>query len=126
MPRRLLKNPALTIYSVDGEAETPILDETAISQNNSGVSLGEAIMNYQSKRFWIGMGLGRKPFELTSVIILENSGETPDITTLYSAGTLIINTLDNLVWVGTGNPTTEGSFVSVSGGGATSLDGGTF
>jgi hypothetical protein len=123
MPRRLLKNPALTIYSVDGAAETPILDESTIQNNNSGISLGEAIMNYQSKRFWIGMGLGRKPFELTSVFILENSGETPDVGTLYPAGTLIINTVDNLAWVGTGNQTTEGSFISVSGG---DLDGGTF
>jgi hypothetical protein len=125
--RTVRSNPAVAAFYLDGgENETPILDETTVSQNLYGIPMGEIVINNLSKRFWLGVGLNKTPFELSNVIILENSGETPDITTLYSAGTLIINTLDNLVWVGTGNPTTEGSFVSVSGGGATSLDGGTF
>lgn len=126
MSRRLLRNPLLTIYSLDGETEGPILDQNSITQNKSGVPLGEALMNYNSKRFWIGMGLSRTPFELTSVILLENSGETPDVDVLYNAGTLIINTVDNKVWVGTGNTTTnEGSFVPISES-TIDLDGGTF
>jgi hypothetical protein len=125
MARRILQNPGLTIYSVEGQTETPILDETQVTQNLTGTALGQAIINYNSKRFWIGMGLSRTPFELSNVIILENSGETPDVSFLYNAGTLIINTVDNTVWIGTGNQTTDGSFVPISET-TIDLDGGTF
>lgn len=120
MARRILQNPLLTIYSVEGQNETPILDQTEISEKLTGIGLGEAIVNYKSKRFWIGMGLGRKPFELSNVILLENSGEIPDTNNFYNAGTLIVNTVDNLVWIGTGNSGTENSFVSLGSGGPSS------
>jgi hypothetical protein len=117
MPRRLLKNPALTIYSVDGEQETPILNESVINEKYNGIGLGEAIINYKSKRFWIGTGLSRKPIEVPNVIILNNSGETPDESVVYNSGTLIVNSEDNNVWIGTGNTGTGNSFVSISSGG---------
>jgi len=114
MPRRLLKNPALTIYSVDGEQETPILNENIVNQEYNSIGLGEAILNYKSKRFWIGTGLSRRPIEVPNVIILNNSGETPDSTVTYNAGTLIVNSEDNNVWIGTGNTGTGNSFIPLN------------
>jgi|694.fasta_scaffold01918_6 hypothetical protein len=127
MPKRTVRsNPAVAAFYLDGgENETPILDETTVSQNLYGIPMGEIVINNASKRFWLGVGLNKTPFELSNVIILENSGETPDVSVLYNAGTLIINTVDNKVWIGTGNQTTDGSFVPISET-TIDLDGGTF
>ena len=68
-------------------------------------------------------------------VILSESNQIPDVNMFYSAGTLIINTVDNKAWIGTGNNGTNGSFISISpsaadnadiDGGEFSLDGGTF
>ena len=73
--------------------------------------------------------------ETPNIINLTVAGETPSTSTIYNAGTLIINTVDNKAWVGTGNASTEGSFISISpsaadnadiDGGEFSLDGGTY
>lgn len=127
MPKRTIRsNPAVAAFYLDGgQNETPILDETDVSQNLYGIPMGEIVINNLSKRFWLGVGLNKTPFELSNVVILENAGETPNANTLYNAGTFIINTVDNKVWVGTGNSTTEGSFVPISES-TIDLDGGTF
>lgn len=123
--RTVITNPAVAAFYLDGINETPVLDQSNIDQNSYGVPMGELIINNKSKRFWLGAGLRNTPFELSNVILLQNSGETADTSTLYNAGTLIINTVDNKVWVGTGNATTEGSFVPISES-TIDLDGGTF
>ena len=122
--KRLLPN-GLQLFSID-TGYTPILNETSVSAERTGVKIGETIINYEDKRFWIGMGLAKTPLELTNVINLNVSGETPSTSVVYNAGTIIINTVDNLAWIGTGNTTTEGSFISLQSGAAISLDGGSF
>jgi len=59
-------------------------------------------------------------------VILNESNQIPDVNMFYSAGTLIINTVDNKAWIGTGNASTEGSFISLQSGAEISLDGGSF
>lgn len=59
-------------------------------------------------------------------VILNESNEIPDTNMFYSAGTLIINTVDKKIWIGTGIVTNEGSFISLQSGAAISLDGGSF
>jgi hypothetical protein len=116
--RTVRSNPAVAAFYLDGgENETPILDETTVSQNLYGVPMGEIVINNLSKRFWLGVGLNKTPFELSNVIVLKNSGETPNPNVLYNSGTLIVNSEDNNVWIGTGNTGTGNSFVSISSGG---------
>lgn len=122
--KRLLPN-GLQLFSIDS-GYTPILNETLVSTQRTGVKIGETIINYEDKRFFIGMGLTKTPLELTNVINLNVSGETPSTSVVYNAGTLIINTVDNLAWIGTGNHGTNGSFISLQSGAEISLDGGSF
>jgi hypothetical protein len=122
--KRLVPN-GRQLFSIDS-GYTPILNETLVSTERRGVKIGETIINYEDKRFFIGMGLTKTPLELTNVINLNVSGETPSTSVVYNAGTIIINTVDNLAWIGTGNTTTEGSFISLQSGAAISLDGGSF
>jgi hypothetical protein len=120
-------NLVLKLLGFATSAETPVdTDSLAQSGGGNGLLMGEAAINNSMKRFWIGMGRYQAPIEISNVIILKESGETPSLETIYNAGTLIINTVDSLAWVGTGNQTTNGSFVSINGGGVSSLDGGTF
>lgn len=123
--RTVRTNPAVAAFYLDGINETPVLDQSIVEQNSSGVPMGELLIDNKLKRYWLGAGLRNTPFELTNVLILDQSGEIPNANTLYNAGTLIINTVDNKVWVGTGNATTEGSFVPISES-TIDLDGGTF
>jgi hypothetical protein len=125
MPRRKANPENLNTYIFDNANDLPELNVTNVVNKADGLTLGETTINPYLKRLWIGMGRQNLPFELSNVVILENAGETPDLNALYNAGTIIINTVDNLAWIGTGNQTTEGSFVPISGG-ATDLDGGTF
>lgn len=119
-------NLVLKLLGFTTSIETPVdTDTLAQSNGGNGLLMGEAAINNYAKRFWIGMGKYQAPIEISSVVILKESGEIPSENTLYNAGTLIINTVDNLAWIGTGNQTTEGSFISISGG-VTDLDGGTF
>ena len=131
--KRLVPN-GFQLFSIDS-GYTPILNETLVSTQRTGVKIGETIINYEDKRFFIGMGLTKTPLELTNVINLNVSGETPSTSVVYNAGTIIINTVDNKAWLGTGNASTEGSFISISpsaadnadiDGGEFSLDGGTY
>ena len=120
-------NLVLKLLGFTTSGETPVdTDILAQSGAGNGLLMGEAAINNSMKRFWIGMGKYQTPIEISNVLILKESGETPSMQTVYNAGTLIINTVDNLAWIGTGNRTTEGSFVSINGGGVSSLDGGTF
>ena len=118
-------NLVLKLLGFTTSAETPV-DTDTLAQNGAGNGLlmGEAAINNSMKRFWIGMGKYQAPIEISSVIILKETGEIPSENTLYNAGTLIINTVDNLAWIGTGSMGTNGSFVSITG--VTDLDGGTF
>lgn len=59
-------------------------------------------------------------------VILSESNEIPDTNMFYSAGTLIINTVDKKIWIGTGIITNEGSFISLQSGPETGIDGGEF
>lgn len=127
MPYQQFENSLLNLLGLFNHTETPVLSDQQTASGASGLSLGLAAINNIDKRFWIGMGRYQAPIEISNVIILENSGQIPSSQTVYNAGTLIINTVDNLAWVGTGNQTSEGSFVSINGGGGvSSLDGGTF
>ena len=119
-------NLVLKLLGFTTSAETPV-DTDTLAQNGSGNGLlmGEAAINNSMKRFWIGMGKYQAPIEISNVIILKQTGEVPSVNELYNAGTLIINTIDNLAWVGTGNQTSDGSYISINGG-VTDLDGGTF
>jgi hypothetical protein len=124
MAYQKFENSFLNLLELFTQTETPVLsDEQAVSGN--GLSLGLAAINNLDKRFWIGMGTYQAPIEISSVIILKQAGETPSASKTYNAGTLIINTVDNLAWIGTGNQTSDGSFVSINGG-IVDLDGGTF
>jgi len=122
--KRLIPN-GFQLFSIDS-GYTPILNETLVSTERRGVKIGETIINYEDKRFFIGMGLTKTPLELTNVINLNVSGEKPSASVVYNAGTLIINTVDNLAWIGTGNHGTNGSFISLQSGAEISLDGGSF
>lgn len=119
-------NLVLKILGFTTDVETPV-DTNTLAQSGSGNGLlmGEAAINNSMKRLWVGMGRYQTPIEVSSVIILKQSGETPSTNVVYNAGALIINTVDNLAWVGTGSMGTNGSFVPVNGG-VTDLDGGTF
>lgn len=125
MPRRKANPENLSTYIFDNVNDLPELNPTNVANNTDGLTLGETTINPYLKRLWVGMGRSNLPFELTNVLILDQSGETPNANTLYNAGTFIINTVDNKVWVGTGNTTTEGSFVPISES-TIDLDGGTF
>lgn len=119
-------NAFLKLLGLFTENETPVTTDSAAQSNGgNGLLMGEAAINNIDKRFWIGMGRYQAPIEISSVIVLKQSGETPSINVVYNAGALIINTIDNLAWVGTGSMGTNGSFVPVNGG-VTDLDGGTF
>ena len=116
--------------------ETPVVtDIQAATDNGNGLLMGQAAINNLDKRFWIGMGKFQAPIEVSNVLILTVSGQTPSISVVYNAGTIIINTVDNKAWIGTGNNGTNGSFISISpsaadnadiDGGEFSLDGGTY
>ena len=127
MAYQKFENSFLNLLGLFSPTETPIsTDEQALVGSGQGLSLGLAAINNIDKRFWIGMGRFQAPIEISSVIILKESGEIPTSNTIYNAGTLIINTVDNLAWVGTGATGTSESYISINGGGITDLDGGTF
>ena len=44
-----------------------------------------------------------KDYVNSFVQIFGTSGQSPDNATVYSAGTILINKIDNKVWIGTGN-----------------------
>jgi hypothetical protein len=120
-------NTYLNLLGLFADTETPVkTDDQAATGNGNGLLMGQAAINNINKRFWIGMGKFKAPIEVSSVMTLTISGQTPNGS--YNPGTLIINTVDNLAWLGTGGTGTEGSYISISGGmgGITDLDGGTF
>jgi hypothetical protein len=120
-------NAYLKLLGLNTDNETPVnTDAAAQAGSGNGLPMGEAAINNINKRFWIGMGKFQAPIEVSSVVTLTISGQTPSGS--YNPGTLIINTVDNLAWLGTGGTGTEGSYISISGGmgGITDLDGGTF
>lgn len=110
--KKLVPN-GFQLFSIDS-GYTPILNETLVSTEHTGVKIGETIINYEDKRFFIGMGLAKTPLEVSNVLILNISGQTPSTSVVYNAGTIIINTVDNKAWIGTGNNGTNGSFISIS------------
>lgn len=118
-------NAFLKLLGLNTDYETPVnTDAAAQAGAGNGLLMGEAAINNINKRFWIGMGRYQTPIEISSVITLTTSGQTPNGDTVYNPGTLIINTVDNLAWIGTGGTGTDGGYISISG--ITSLDGGTF
>lgn len=121
-----LSQPYLKFYGLSSANETPTLNETINSTKGNSLSLGFGAINNIDKRLWVGMGRYQSPVELPIVIILKQNGQTPSTSVVYNAGTIIINTVDNLAWIGTGNTTTEGSFISLQSGAEISLDGGSF
>lgn len=114
MPRRKANPENLSTYIFDNVNDLPELNPTNVANNTDGLTLGETTINPYLKRLWVGMGRSNLPFELTNVIILNSSGETPNVSTTYNAGTLIVNTVDNLVWIGTGNNGTGNSFIPLN------------
>jgi len=136
MSYKSFENSYLNLMGIFNSGETPVVtDIQAATDNGNGLLMGQAAINNLDKRFWIGMGKFQAPIEVSNVLILTISGQTPSTSTVYNAGTIIINTVDNKAWVGTGNASTEGSFISISpsaadnadiDGGEFSLDGGTF
>jgi len=127
MAYRKFENSYLNLLGLFTKSETPVVtDLQAATDNGNGLLMGQAAINNLDKRFWIGMGKFQAPIEVSNVVTLTVSGQTPNITTQYNAGTLIINTVDNLAWIGTGNASSEGSFISLQSGSEISLDGGSF
>ena len=136
MAYRKFENSFLNLLGLFTKSETPVVtDSQAATDNGNGLLMGQAAINNLDKRFWIGMGKFQAPIEVSNVLILTISGQTPSTSVVYNAGTLIINTVDNKAWIGTGNASTNGSFISISpsaadnadiDGGEFSLDGGTF
>ncbi len=136
MSYKSFENSYLNLMGIFNSGETPVVtDIQAATNNGNGLLMGQAAINNLDKRFWIGMGKFQAPIEVSNVLILTISGQTPSTSVVYNAGTIIINTVDNKAWVGTGNASTEGSFISISpsaadnadiDGGEFSLDGGTF
>jgi hypothetical protein len=118
-------NAFLKLLGLNTDNETPVnTDSAAQTGGGNGLLMGEAAINNINKRFWIGMGRYQAPIEISSVITLNTTGQTPNGDTVYNPGTLIINTVDNLAWIGTGGAGTDGGYISISG--VTDLDGGTF
>ena len=136
MSYKSFENSYLNLMGIFNSGETPVVtDIQAATDNGNGLLMGQAAINNLDKRFWIGMGKFQAPIEVSNVLTLTISGQTPSTSVVYNAGTLIINTVDNKAWIGTGNASTEGSFISISpsaadnadiDGGEFSLDGGTF
>lgn len=136
MSYKSFENSYLNLMGIFNSGETPVVTDTqAATDNGNGLLMGQAAINNLDKRFWIGMGKFQAPIEVSNVLILTVSGQTPSTSVVYNAGTIIINTVDNKAWIGTGNASTEGSFISISpsaadnadiDGGEFSLDGGTF
>ena len=119
-------NAFLKLLGLNTDYETPVnTDSAAQTGGGNGLLLGEAAINNINKRFWIGMGRYQAPIEISNVITLNTTGQIPNGDThVYNAGTLIINTVDNLAWIGTGSVGTDVGYISI--GGAIDLDGGTF
>lgn len=119
-------NAFLKLLGLTTDYETPVnTDSAAQTGSGNGLLLGEAVINNINKRFWIGMGRYQAPIEISNVITLNTTGQIPNSDIhVYNAGTLIINTVDNLAWIGTGSVGTDVGYISI--GGAIDLDGGTF
>ena len=136
MSYKSFENSYLNLMGIFNSGETPVVtDIQAATNNGNGLLMGQAAINNLDKRFWIGMGKFQAPIEVSNVLILTISGQKPSASLVYNAGTIIINTIDNKAWIGTGNASTNGSFISISpsaadnadiDGGEFTLDGGHF